>query len=808
MRRLGLGIGIVLVAVTVAALPVPATAITMKGAGRSSSSMADPSSRTTTPIKHFISVMQEMRSFDSYFGTYPKADGIPSGVCMPAPEVSGSPCVKPYAIGTARSRRMLDDRSAFEAQYAMGAMSGFVTGQSTRGVTNPLPMAHYVAGQLPYYWSLARNYVLFDRYFSSAGGGSLWNHLYWVTASPGNAEQEAVPAAGYGDLATIFDRLEAKGISWKFYVQDLDRAATFRTPGPTPTQVARVPLLAFARYLDDPELAKHIVPLDQYYEDLGRSALPAVSYIVASGPSETPPASVTNGQAFVRNVIAGLKRSSAWSSSALMLSYADWGGWYDHVPPHESGRAPSGSGCRHCSSAPTPGRDTSTTRRSSTAPFSSSSRRTGGCRRCRCVMRARATSSTRSTSAVDHESPRLDLESGTPAARRCRDGRHHLPGVWRRRPAGCRDGRPGRRDGSSAPAEGPARMSTAARFLARSSLTLAIALTTTALGAPAAAAAPPTPAPRVLTIATVPPLPGVSVVLDGRTLVTGSDGTTRTLVTKEQRDAIAADRDSHLVVSTREIELPGSSRARFHGWYDGGYLYSATDRSGQTEVAAFDVSYLTSFSFVDTQGIKVDPQRVTRAELRDQLGTTVETRQTQPVWLVGRSVVSAAGRVTLRDIEYRFTEVRVDKVNVVRTRPGAIHAAHDATRARPAQHLPGVVPGARCDLRHVSRLGDRAPTRERDDATVRAQERLGHRPGTHARQVRGGDRRNRPGQGADLRVLPGRVGRHPDHRPPRSRVGVRRVRTDPRALDRCRPANAPAPCRARDPIGVNRHGGR
>ena len=308
-----------------------ASAVTATGA----TGATNPPAGTSTPIKHFICVMQEMRSFDSYFGTFPNVDGIPTGVCMPAPTVRGaaSPCVKPFAIGTRRSRRLFDTHSAFAAQYAGGRMNGFVTAQSTRGVTNELPMAHYEAGDLPYYSSLARNYVLFDRYFASANGGSLWNHMFWVTGTPGNPQSETVPRGGFGNLPTIFDRLEAKGVSWKFYVQDYDRALTFRSSGATPTQVVRAPLLAYARYVDDPALAKHIVPLDQYYDDLAHGALPAVSYIVAAGPSERPPASVANGQAFVRNVVASLKRSAAWSSSALMLTYADWGGWYDHAAP-------------------------------------------------------------------------------------------------------------------------------------------------------------------------------------------------------------------------------------------------------------------------------------------------------------------------------------------------------------------------------------------------------------------------------------------------------------------------------------------
>lgn len=326
MRRLALGTAVL--AALVLAVPAGPAGADLPAATRRLA--ADPSTTTTTPVKHFVTVMQEMRSFDSYFGTYPGADGIPDDVCMPAPPASGDPCVEPFAIGNQRSRRLQDDRATFAAQYANGAMNGFVTAQSTRGVTNPLPMAHYDGNQLPYYWSLARNYVLFDRYFSSAGAGSAANHLFWVAATSGGST--SVPT-GSVDLTTIFDRLQDKGVSWKFYVQDYDPSVTGRTAAAGSTQVERVPLLGMSRFLDDPELARHIVPIDEYYDDLGRDELPAVAYIVPSGSSETPPASVTNGQAFVRNLVAGLKRSRAWSSSALMLSYADWGGWYDHVAP-------------------------------------------------------------------------------------------------------------------------------------------------------------------------------------------------------------------------------------------------------------------------------------------------------------------------------------------------------------------------------------------------------------------------------------------------------------------------------------------
>jgi phospholipase C len=314
-----------------AVIAMAALSMTFAGAAAGAS---DPASATATPIQHFVAVMQERHSYDNYFGIYGNGDGIPAGVCMPAPPRNTPPCVQPFDIGGAATPRLADDAATFDAQYANGRMSGFVTAQSTRGTTNPAPMGHYNAAELPYYWALANGYVLFDRWFSSSKGGSLPNRLFWISGtSGGTTADNRVPNGGFGDLQTIFDRLDAKGVSWKFYIQDYDPSLTFRAGEPMPTQVVRAPVLAFARFLDDKALAAHIVPLTQYYDDLHNGHLPAVSYVVSRGPSERPPASVENGQKFVRKVISALKRSTSWPSSALLLTYASWGGWYDHVAP-------------------------------------------------------------------------------------------------------------------------------------------------------------------------------------------------------------------------------------------------------------------------------------------------------------------------------------------------------------------------------------------------------------------------------------------------------------------------------------------
>lgn len=294
------------------------------------------SERTTTPIKHFITLMQENHSFDNYFGTYPGADGLPAGTCMPTdPDIPGSPCVEPFPIGGRPVVDLGHSADVFDRQYADGAMDGFVNAFSPRGGTQELPMGYYDDRDIPYYWNIADNYVLFDRAFTSAAGASVWNHFYWVSGSPGNTEADTLRPDGFDHVPTIFDRLQDAGVSWKFYVQNYDPAITFRTPGDgdRASQIIWVPLLNYPRYLDDPEFMSHIVPLDQYYTDLRNDDLPAVSYMVPSGASEHPPGSIQAGSRFVRTLVNALMASSAWDSTAFMWSYDDWGGWYDHVPP-------------------------------------------------------------------------------------------------------------------------------------------------------------------------------------------------------------------------------------------------------------------------------------------------------------------------------------------------------------------------------------------------------------------------------------------------------------------------------------------
>jgi len=290
---------------------------------------------TSTPIEHVVVLMQENHSFDNYFGTYPGVDGIPDGVCMPLDPFSATgDCVEPFQLG--ENDVTLEDpvhnRTTQGIQYNDGAMDGFAYALEKRGQDGRLAMAYYGEEYLPYYWNLLGEYVLFDRFFSSAPA-SFANHMFWVAGV--SAEEGPAPGA-LNDVVTIFDRLHDAGIDWKFYVQDYQPQVNYRTLDESPSgveQVSSVPLLNIDRFIDDPDLNGHIVDLDEYYADLERGTLPAVAYIVSAGPSEHPAGRVISGQRFVRGLIQTLMRSSSWESSAFMVTYDDWGGWYDHVRP-------------------------------------------------------------------------------------------------------------------------------------------------------------------------------------------------------------------------------------------------------------------------------------------------------------------------------------------------------------------------------------------------------------------------------------------------------------------------------------------
>src|SRR5215469_11758686 len=151
-------------------------------------------------LKHVIVIMQENRSFDSYFGTYPGADGIPNGVCVPDPLHGG--CIKPYVDHADRNSGGSHVNASSIADVNGGEMNGFVkVAESKCKVGKPCKtdvMGHHVASDIPDYWAYARHFALDDHLFESDDSWSLPAHMYDVSAWSADCSNPANPMTCFG----------------------------------------------------------------------------------------------------------------------------------------------------------------------------------------------------------------------------------------------------------------------------------------------------------------------------------------------------------------------------------------------------------------------------------------------------------------------------------------------------------------------------------------------------------------------------------------------------------------------------------
>ncbi|MEM2685936.1 MAG: alkaline phosphatase family protein [Candidatus Bathyarchaeia archaeon] len=292
---------------------------------------------TDIPIRHVIVVMQEDRTFDHYFGTYPGANGIPEDFKMPInPFDPNSSYVSPFKLNVTRTPPLVKGVSVARVAYNNGSMNGFIYAQNQVGANGTLTMGYYDYTTIPMYWNLAREYVLCDSWFASSLGASLPNHLYLYAAQTGG--YTSIPEEGL-NLFTIFDLLESNGVSWKVYVAKYDPNINYTNPEaqlqmiPKGAQLLWTPLLAIPRFVHNSTLNSKIADISQYYVDLKGDDFPQVVFITPSGLSEHAPTDIHLGQFFVLDLINALMRSKYWYSSVLILVWDEWGGWFDHVPP-------------------------------------------------------------------------------------------------------------------------------------------------------------------------------------------------------------------------------------------------------------------------------------------------------------------------------------------------------------------------------------------------------------------------------------------------------------------------------------------
>ncbi|MGE5774798.1 MAG: alkaline phosphatase family protein, partial [Chloroflexota bacterium] len=117
-----------------------------------SASSASQANTPNTPVEHFIVLMQENHTFDNYFGTYPGADGIPEGTCMPVDpfDKKNTECVEPFHIGSRPSEDLDHSLTTFKLQYNDGKMDGFIYALNQRNQNGAMTMAYYDDRDLPH----------------------------------------------------------------------------------------------------------------------------------------------------------------------------------------------------------------------------------------------------------------------------------------------------------------------------------------------------------------------------------------------------------------------------------------------------------------------------------------------------------------------------------------------------------------------------------------------------------------------------------------------------------------------------------
>jgi phospholipase C len=320
-------------------------------------------------IRHAVIIMQENRSFDNYFGTFPGADGIP-GLAgnpgrVPCIADAGERCMRPF-----HDRRDLNMGgpyyfAAAKAEVDGGKMDGFIRQQEAvrrKSVPADDVMGYHTGKEIPNYWRYAREFVLQDHMFGSVASWSLPSHLYLVSMwsarckkhddpascrnAPGNPgfppgfeRSKTRPIYAWTDLTYL---LRKHHVSWRYYIfngteplceSDATRSCAPVTSG-SRSQSIWDPLKWFdtvrnANQTENIQSVKHL------FAAANSGRLPAVSWVVPSQAvsEHTAVARVSTGQTYVTGLVNTLMRSPDWSSTAIFLTWDDWGGLYDNVPP-------------------------------------------------------------------------------------------------------------------------------------------------------------------------------------------------------------------------------------------------------------------------------------------------------------------------------------------------------------------------------------------------------------------------------------------------------------------------------------------
>jgi phospholipase C len=328
-------------------------------------------------ISHVVIIMQENRSFDSYFGTFPNAHGFSPNTCVPFdPAHPAAGCIAPFHnpldVNAGGPHTENDAGADLNNGVTTAFMNGFVKQQETAnrhcfnspalcaqaalGISHHDVVGFHTDAEIPNYWTYAKNFVLLDNFYEGARSYSQISHIEltseWSAKCTNKLDAKscrtavAIPNANAETSypwVNLFQLLDLNKVSWKYYIaegNEPDCEDSAMTCAPKPQSAAApsiwnpVGYYGYVKSQGNAYLSAHNPSLSQFYQDIKANTLPQVSWIMPDiSVSEHPPASITLGMEYVTGLVNTIMSSPYWANTAIFITWDDWGGFYDHVPP-------------------------------------------------------------------------------------------------------------------------------------------------------------------------------------------------------------------------------------------------------------------------------------------------------------------------------------------------------------------------------------------------------------------------------------------------------------------------------------------
>ncbi len=291
------------------------------------------------PIQHVVIIMQENRSFDHMFNGFPGADTVTTGL-------SNGAKIKLSVTPLGNGPDIDHSHANWWRQWNNGKMDGFASGGTA------FPYSYLDRKEVQPYWDLASRFTLGDRMFQSNSGPSFVAHQYMIAGQSGGASEnpsgsiwgcDAPPTARVAligpngtdlpgvypcfDYTTMADLLDARGVSWRYYA-----------PGPASDSFFLLSAFQAIRHI---RFGAHwksdvISPETQILTDIAAGKLAQVTWVVPAFNNSDHPGAPSQGPDWVASLVNAIGQSPFWNSTAIFISWDDWGGFYDHVPPPQT----------------------------------------------------------------------------------------------------------------------------------------------------------------------------------------------------------------------------------------------------------------------------------------------------------------------------------------------------------------------------------------------------------------------------------------------------------------------------------------